>query len=130
MTLKTYQGTGQSHTGSSGFTNHFGSASPEKLAKLHEQMKAELGEHVIVNGEDNVCSPLNTRPEYFGHHFFRATGRTVLAYYHTGISGVTKSGIVLAPEDFDAMTEWYATEYGMAMTDNRALKLTFNSTAL
>lgn len=133
MPVNTYYATGQAMTGSSGFTNFIGRMSEDRKMKLHESMKAELGEHVIVNGNDDLRDKLHNRPEYFHMQFKKETGTDgLLALYHSGISGITKSGIVVTPETFDAMTEWYEKTFGHAMVDNPHLTIIYhsNSTAL
>lgn len=126
MQTPTYYATGRGMTGSSGFTNYFGRPTPEDIAKLHTKMKAELGEHVIVDGDDDLRSSDEVRMYYTVDKFTKDTGRKPLAYYHTGVSGITRSGIVLTPEDFDAMTEWYEAKFGKTM-EAAGLKLIFNS---
>lgn len=132
---KTYYGSCNASTGSSGFTNFFGRKTPEQMAKLHAQMIAELPEHVIINGKDDFTEKPQNRPEHFYYTFAneRNTGRDdLLAFYHTGVSGITHSGIVVTPECFDAMTEWYKNTFGHEMMDNQNLRIVFhsNSTAL
>ena len=129
--LKTYVASASPNTGSSGFTNYFGRKTPEQLQKLHDDMREELGEFVIVDGSDNWSASDSFRPEIFIRGFTKVTGREPIALYHSGISGMTKSGVVLKPEDFDALTQWYAENYGRTL-EKAGLKLTFmsNSTSL
>lgn len=127
MNSNTYYASSDPHTSGSGFVNFFGKLSGDNLNKLHQRMVDELGEHVIVDGDDNWFAPEKNRPEVFVRHFASETGCEVLARYHSGISGISFTGVVLRPEDFDRMTEWYKEKYGVEMDANPELAITSNS---
>lgn len=129
LKLKTYYKSSGMHVSSSicASVNYFDRLTGSDLDALHDRMRAELGEHVIVDGSDDWGSKPEHRPEVFVAAFAKEQGRTPLAYYHSGISGVTKSGVVIKPEDFDALTEWYQAKYGVEIDKTPHLKLTFHS---
>lgn len=142
MTIKTYYKSSGKHVSSSicASVNYFDRLKGPELDALHDRMKSELGEHVIIDGSDDWGANVKHRPENFIMQYNRErlgiqSGPKlldgVLAYYHSGTSGVTKSGIVVTPETFDALSEWYADKYGDPI-DQSGLRLTFhsNSTAL
>lgn len=126
--MKTYMVSCGAHVSSSigAFTNYFGRKPPAQVAAMHDDMREELGEHVIVDGTDDWNAKVFMRPEVFIREFTKATGREPLALYHSGTSGITKSGVVLRPEDFDELTVWYKGMYGVEI-DKTPLRLTFNS---
>lgn len=141
-TPKTYYKSSGAHVSSSvcASVNFFDRLKGSELDALHDRMKTELGEHVIIDGSDDWGAKEHQRPERFMMEYNRQRfgvqsgpelNADILAYYHSGTSGVTRSGVVVSPETFDTLTEWYATKYGVEI-DKAGLKLTFhsNSTAL
>ena len=134
MTIRTFMASNDAHVSSSGFTNYFGRMNAAEVSNLHKNMRAELGEHVIIDGTDDWGAKVEHRPETFFFTYKRSLGIPngpeqcdgLLGYYHSGISGISKSGIVVTPEMFDELSEWYANEYGKAI-DAGPLRLTFNS---
>lgn len=132
--LKTFLASSDRHVSSSvcASVNYFGRLSGDKLQSLYESMRSELGEFVIVDGSDDWNAKDSSRPELFARAFTESTGLKLLAYYHSKTSGITKSGIVVAPEVFDAMTQWYTDTYGLELDTNPRINLVFqsNSTAL
>lgn len=98
--LKTYSGHAGSHTGSSGFTNHF-TGGPICQAKALARVFKDFPDAVVLNGQDNFEAPIVARAPALCARF----EITPLAYFHTGISGIAKSGVVLSREDYARFQE-------------------------
>lgn len=140
---KQYLAVGGKHVSSSfaASVNYFDSFNPEQSAAVRDRITADVGENVIIDGDDNLHANAKERPEVFiveynkqrlGITHGEMVNDGVLAYYHSKTSGITNSGIVVSPQTFDALSEWYAQTYGVAIDKNPRLKLYFNcdSTAL
>ena len=100
---------GGAHTGSSGFTNYMGPA-PTTAAVFAEFPKA-----VIVDGSDDWSAKVEYRPQ----RLCKTWKITPLAYYHSGISGIARSGVVLSQTDFRR----FRTEYQAAFNADPSAKL-------
>ena len=103
---KTYMGTGGAHTSSHGFVNYIGGGKGSRERALAE-VWSEHPDAIIVDGTDDWYAERSARPETFPGTF----KITILGYFHTGISGISKSGIVLNPEQFALLSERYQAEY-------------------
>jgi hypothetical protein len=99
---------GGAHTGSSGFTNYLG-ANPKT-----ERVFADFPDAIIVDGDDNWYAHESCRPERLRAKF----KIEILAWYHTGISGMTKSGFVCTPEEFAKFRLAYLAEYNCHPSEN------------
>jgi hypothetical protein len=105
--LRTFIGIGaRAHTGTSGFTNFFSNRpSPEEVWRVHP-------EAVIVDGSDDWYAKPECRPQAL----VEGSGVRPLAWFHSGISGITKSGIVLSRADFNRLSAYYRDTFGMEIT--------------
>ena len=83
------------HVGYSGFTNYFPGTSEDIAAALEKVFEDHPGS-VVINGTADWLSPRFERPETFRHQF----DIQPLAMFHSGISGISKSGIVVTAEDY------------------------------
>ncbi len=92
---------------SSGFTNHSGATKSGLHAAL-DAVFAEWQDAVVIDGDDNWSAHEKNRPEVFA----RKLGVTPVALFHTKISGMTHSGIVVASDDFDRLAAGYQAKYG------------------
>jgi hypothetical protein len=61
-----------------------------------EDVFAEFPEAVIVNGADDWCADPHLRPEWLRGRL----GVEILAWYHTGASGISNSGFVCTEEEY------------------------------
>ena len=94
--LKTYSGHAGSHTGSSGFTNHF-SGGPICRAKALARVFRDFPDAVVLNGSDDFTAPL----PFSATKLCRAYGIPLLAYFHTGVSGIARSGVVISKASYE-----------------------------
>lgn len=101
----TYSAHGGSHTGTSGFTNHW-PGSTEQVARALKRVFADHGDVVVLDGNDDWYAYGCNRPEEFEQIF----GITPVAWFHTGISGIAKSGIVVTREDFERIEREFPTK--------------------
>jgi hypothetical protein len=99
---------GGAHTSSNGFVNYFG-RSPKPA-----DVWADFPDAIIVNGSDNWNSHEAQRPQRLVKKF----GIEILAWFHTGISGMTKSGFVCTPEEFAKFRRAYLAEYNCHPSEN------------
>jgi hypothetical protein len=98
---KTYRAhrRGQSHTGTSGFTNHW----PGTREDIAQALKVVFADHpgtVVLDGNDDWYAPQCDRPEVYRRHF---DGLEPVAFFHSRISGMSVSGIVVTREDFERL---------------------------
>lgn len=107
--LKTYLGVspGGVHVGSSGFTNYMDNK-PNPMAVFKDHPTA-----IIVDGDDNWYADKEKRPATV----VRDAGIEPLAWFHSGISGITKSGAVLTPKDFAKLEAYYLREFKKPLGD-------------
>lgn len=129
--IKTFDGNGLVHTGSSGFRNYVvGSLyeggrevkGPNPRTRFETALadaRREFPGCVVINGNDDWSAARQTRPETF----CRLLNVDVLAYFHTGISGVTKSGVVLSPAQFETLRINYRREFGVEIESTSALRI-------
>lgn len=102
--IKTYYASRGAMTGTSGFTNFAGGSDVQVgLAKVW----LEHPSAIVVNGSDNWYSKLEERPQ----GFVQSLGFKPIAWFHSGISGIVRSGAVLSPETFEALVEAYKAAY-------------------
>lgn len=94
--------TGTSHTGTYGFTNYFAGSS-EDVARGLEKVFADFPDAVVIDGSDDWFAKPWTRPG----KFINAFEIKPLALFHSGSSGVSKSGIIITEEDFDKIVEGF-----------------------
>ena len=106
MAIKTHLASGGKHVGTSGFVNYIGGAS---TARVHAALEAVFAEHpgaVVLDGSDdwyvNDCRRPGTFPNIFGIK--------PLARFHTGCSGISKSGIVVSRGDFERIELEFPTQ--------------------
>jgi len=92
--MKEYSATGRAHTGTSGFTNYGPGTGAQLSAALDRVFAAHPGA-VVLDGDDNWYASEANRPAAFAKIF----GIEPLASFHTGISGISKSGIVVSLAD-------------------------------
>lgn len=106
--LKTYLGADcDPHTGSSGFTN-YSNNKPNPMAVFKDFPAA-----IIVDGSDDWSAERHHRPQ----RAVQDAGIEPLAWFHSGISGVSKSGVVLTPADYAKLEEFYLREFKKPLTE-------------
>lgn len=96
--MKRYIASREAHTGTSGFTNYWG-CSQADIDRTLEKVSQDYPNSVVVDGSDDWNSPKHKRPENFQCE--------KLALFHSGISGISSSGIVVSPEEYAKLSEWY-----------------------
>lgn len=101
---KTYRAHGQGHTGSTGFTN-YRPGTRQDVARALDDVFADHPDAVVVDGDDDWYACGADRPASWPEMF----GVEALAFFHSGISGISKSGVVLSREDFDRIEREFPT---------------------
>ena len=96
--------------GSSGFVNYHGSTK-ESLAQTLQEVWAQFPGAVVINGSDNWEAEPYQRPERLAH-LLTEKGIHPVAKFHTGISGMSCSGIVVRGEDMAGVQACYREQYG------------------
>jgi hypothetical protein len=96
---------GDAHVSSSigAWVNYFGAA-PDKLSCLKTCEEEVQQTCIIVDGSDDWCSPAYSRPQTFVGDLIPA--EKIIAWYHSGISGITKSGFIIRHSDLKEL--WFA----------------------
>lgn len=100
----TFRAHGRGHTGSSGFTNFWPGTRDDVARGLAAVFEAHPGA-VVVDGDDDWYASEADRPACWPELF----GVEALAFFHSGISGISKSGVVLSREDFDRIEREFPT---------------------
>ena len=104
--LRTYQVSGGAHTSVHGFVNYIGGASKERLQEVLKQVFVDHPGAVVLDGDDDWYASQSRSPGTFPRIFEIEP----LAWFHTGISGISKSGIVVTREDFEKMEREFPTK--------------------
>lgn len=106
-------------TGTSGFSNFMG-ASAEALAKTREVIFNDFTNSVIIDGNDDWHAQSSDMP----YVWIRLNAPiTIMAYYHSGISGMTKSGIVISMKDYYKLVSWYQEFFKQSLLTNTKIKI-------
>lgn len=116
--IKTFYATGSGHVSSTGFTNFF-SGTPEKIRSVLQTVAKEFPNAVVINGDDDWYSKSEVRPETWRNLF----EIEILAYFHSGISGISKSGIVIDQKNFEKLKDRYQEEFGIPLEEKGKLKI-------
>lgn len=117
--MKTYLASRGAMTGTTGFTNYTGSL-PEDRSRVMAEVWRDHPGAVVVNGNDDWYAKVEHRPATFIGQFKEIRP---LAYYHSGISGIAKTGIVVAGSDFPKLEAAYREKYGVEIDKhNRVYK--------
>jgi hypothetical protein len=82
-------------------------ATVEAIRWVHRQHPGAI----IVDGSDDWDAPVQVRPEQFVHEL----GVRPLAWWHTGISGQCRSGVVLAPAEYERLARSYRRRFGCSV---------------
>jgi hypothetical protein len=114
--MKTYNAAGGASTGTTGFTNFVGKSNNEgALAAVF----ADFPDAVVLDGSDDWYSNPLSRPS----DICREMEIKPLALYHSGISGIAKSGVVIRFEDFERLAD-----EGLGHVSERIIKDAYKST--
>lgn len=97
--------------GEMGGLNYRPASAEAVAAELHEVRHA-FPEAIVIDGSDDWDAPEHMRPELFPELF----GTRPLARWHTGASGVSASGLVLSPEEYDRLCSAYRGRFGFHLT--------------
>lgn len=92
----------QIHVSSYGSANYMGNSGGVESAL--EQVWSKWPNAVVVDGNDDWYAPKDCRPPAI----LNDLGVSPLAWFHTGISGITKSGAVITREEYEANKEAFA----------------------
>lgn len=113
MNKKVFLCATESTTSSNGFVNHIFSTARD-IERTKHQVFNEYPDAVILDGEESWHSADHKRPEVFARKF----KIDVIAYFHSGISGVTHSGIVISKESFETINNLYKETYGFDLASH------------
>lgn len=105
--LRTYGPRRGSWVGEMGGLN-YEAAEPEAVVQALRFVFAELGDVVVVDGTDDWDAPAQFRPEAVA----QATGTTPLAWWHTGASGHSVSGMILTRREYRRFCRAYRRRFG------------------
>ena len=97
----------EKHVGSSGFTNFWTCSKTESTPDMAKRVLGENPGCVILNGQDDWFAERWRRPEAFALDL----GVTPVAMFHTGVSGISSSGIVVTREDYETLRGRYQDSY-------------------
>jgi len=113
------------HISTSGFINYFGN-STETIDQMVNRVFKETPNSVVINGTDNWYANTFAKPEaVFNEHF--KMSKEPIAFFHTGTSGISSTGIVIAIEDYNALSKAYQEKYGFAM--DKKMKIYFDKSS-
>lgn len=80
---------------------------------------ADYPDAIVVNGTDNWYADKALRPERFPGTY----KVEFLAYFHTGTSGISSSGIVLSPEQYKQLNVAYTQDTGISLENQPRLRV-------
>jgi len=90
------------------WVNYFGQA-PDKFSCLKES-EEKVGEPcVILNGSDDWCAPRESRPQTFVGDL--VSSDKIIAWYHSGVSGITKSGFIIRHSHLKELWQAFVAKY-------------------
>lgn len=96
--MKTYQASGGKHVSSNGNVNYMSCNDNDKI-KTARRVFDEMGLGVvIVDGDDDWYGKVINKPARIA----REASIELLAWFHTGISGLSISGVIIDASKFDA----------------------------
>jgi len=99
--MKKYLVSAGVHVGSSGFSNYFGGYTEKDLNKTLQEVFNDFPDSVVIDGSDDWYSELKHSPSSICKKF----NVEVLANFHTGISGISCSGVVVEKEEFKRLKD-------------------------
>lgn len=105
--MRTYNPQSSSVSSSIGAWVNYSGASAAELQRTRQQVFADFPDSVIVDGSDDWNDPIYRRPQAF----LEKLGIKPLAFYHSGISGITRSGAVISKNDFIALEQKYSESF-------------------
>lgn len=105
--MKTYNPQSSSVSSSIGAWVNYSGASAAELQKTRQQVFADFPDSVIVDGSDDWNDPIYRRPQAF----LEKLDIKPLAFYHSGISGITRSGVVISKNDFIVLEQKYSENF-------------------
>jgi hypothetical protein len=108
--LKTFYAVAGSMSGSSGFTNYT-PGRPNDIRKALEEVWREFPDAVVVDGSDDWMAPIQRAP----YRWQREFGIDQLADFHSGISGISRSGLVLTEEAYLKLRQAFQLRFGGAV---------------
>jgi hypothetical protein len=113
---KVFRTSDERHVSSNGFVN-YGFSTQADVDRAMQQVFIEYPNSVIINGSEDWSSPEYKRPEVFS----RKLNVEVLALFHSGISGVTHSGIVISRDDYEVLAVLYEAAYGFPLSQHLSI---------
>ena len=105
--MKTYNPQSSSVSSSIGAWVNYSGASATELQRTRQQVFADFPDSVIIDGSDDWNDPIYRRPQAF----LEKLGIKPLAFYHSGISGITRSGAVVSKDDFIVLEQKYSESF-------------------
>lgn len=107
------------------WVNYFG-APPDKLSCLKTCEEEVQQTCIIVDGSDDWGAPACSRPQTFVGEIIPA--EKIIAWYHSGISGITKSGFIIRHSDLKELWFGFIKKYpGKSFTSARIKVYKINS---
>lgn len=103
----------EADVGSSGFTNYWRGANIEREESMARRVLGDHPDCVIINGTDDWHAPRERRPEHFVHAFMIKP----VARFHTGISGISSSGVVVKKVDLDRIEREFEKTFSKKLRD-------------
>lgn len=105
--MKTYNPQSSSVSSSIGAWVNYSGASAAAFQKTRQQVFVDFPDSVIVDGSDDWNDPIYKRPQAF----LEKLDIKPLAFYHSGASGITRSGVVVSKDDFIVLEQKYSENF-------------------
>ena len=105
--MRTYNPQSSSVSSSIGAWVNYSGASAVAFQKTRQQVFADFPDSVIVDGSDDWNDPIYRRPQAF----LEKLDIKPLAFYHSGASGITRSGVVISKNDFIVLEQKYSESF-------------------
>jgi len=113
--MKKYLASTGVYVGSSGFSNYQGGCSKDRLKSTLQEVFNDFSNAIVLDGSDDWYAELKNSPASLCKKF----DVKILADFHTGISGISSSGVVVEQEEFERLRDTcLRTGFDVAKTCN------------
>lgn len=116
--MKTYLASTNPTTSVHGYVD-YNFATEERIQLTLKQVNEDLPQSIVIDGLDDWNRPAKDRPETW----MKMLNIPILAYFHSGISGLSKSGIIIDRLEFTKLKSKYEDNFGTSLEDNKNINI-------
>lgn len=116
--MKTYLASTDPRTSVHGYID-YSFATQKQIQLTLQKVKEDFPNAIVIDGIDDWHRPLKDRPETWP----KKLNIPILAYFHSGISGLSKSGIIIDRNEFFILKQKYEDTFGIRLEENLHIKI-------